>query len=179
MSPPSALALRWTAPTEFAGLSFGATKQELLERHGCATTPITPDALTCPPDRSVTGAEASVSVELCEGRLCTVTLSHPRPAGLSDGEWVRSFLDLEKRLADRYGAPDPRPHVDMNYCTNLPTLLPVCLAGGEDFDVVEWRWGEGFLMDLRLTREPIMPDAYSVTLESPAGVRLQMEKIAD
>ncbi len=131
------------APIGAAGIAFGQTVSEvdaLCKASGNKGTPPlkTPDLFY-----NCFGSTTSelpdvrqVSAKMCDGRVCSISISIPLSAG---ERWVGRFTQLEKNLTGRYGPAHERRRIQPSACESAKAF-PACLADKTVTYSSRWVW---------------------------------------
>ncbi|HKO52452.1 MAG TPA: hypothetical protein VJV79_32315 [Polyangiaceae bacterium] len=165
--PPS------TAPTGIAGFAFGETPEDAASRceaagqawrtgkpkdSGIGTSLANESASGsansngkpgCSGPAASLGIAASVDLEFCEGRACSITLEHvPRTL------WSRSSVSLKSKLESKYGPAQESRGIVPEHCRSEEAFTR-CLESQQLALSYTWRWagGESIVMSVGKPKE--------------------------
>jgi hypothetical protein len=155
-----------TAPTGGAGFDFGVTPEDAASRceaagqtwrdgnaresgDGLATEKSSgnanhDDRPGCSGPATSLGIAASVDLEFCEGRTCSITLEHvPRT------DWSRSSVQLKAKLETKYGPAQESSGIVPEQCRSEQAFSR-CLESQQVSLRYTWRWtgGESIVMSV-------------------------------
>lgn len=149
------------APPGAAGFTFGADAEH--EQRACEGAGFqwssSGGELTCSGAVVSPGFDAIVSLRLCDGKVCSISISH-RP----NASWMTTVGDIKDKLVTKYGPPAERVDMVPFECRKDEASFDRCMENGTMRLRFGWSWPSGQRIAL-VAGQPTMGGSAAVRIE--------------